>query len=42
MTLYDVMTLFCVILPKLVVSEAHCVKVIDKAITIWTTYDYYV
>ena len=25
--------LFCVILPNLVVSGAHCVKVVDKAIT---------
>jgi len=33
MTLNDVMVLFCVILPNLVVSGAHCVKVADKAIT---------
>jgi len=25
---------FCVILPNLVVSGAHCVKVVDKALTI--------
>ena len=25
--------LFCVILPNLIITEAHCVKVIDKAIT---------
>jgi len=27
------MALFCVILPNLVVSGAHCVKVVDKAVT---------
>jgi len=27
------MALFCAILPNLVVSGAHCVKVVDKAIT---------
>jgi len=33
-TLNGEMALFCVILPNLVVSGAHCVKVVDKAITI--------
>jgi len=28
------MALFCVILPNLVVSGAHCIKLVDKAITI--------
>ena len=27
------MALFCVILPNLVVSRAHCVKVVDKDMT---------
>jgi len=27
------MALFCVIIPNLVVFRAHCVKVVDKAIT---------
>ena len=33
-TLNGEMALFCVILPNLVVSGAHCVKVVDKAMTI--------
>jgi len=33
MTLNGEMALICVILPNLVVSAAHCVKVVDKAIT---------
>jgi len=32
-TLNGEMALFCVILPNLVVSGAHCVKVVDKATT---------
>ena len=32
-TLNDEMALFCVFLPNLVVSGVHCVKVVDKAIT---------
>ena len=32
-TLNGEMALFCVILPNLVISGAHCVKVVDKAIT---------
>jgi len=31
-TLNGEMALFCVILPNLVVSGAHCVKVVDKAL----------
>ena len=38
-TLNGEMALFCVILPNSVVSAAHCVKVVDKATTI---YDYYI
>ena len=33
MTFNGEMALFCVIFPNLVVSGAHCVKVVDKAIT---------
>jgi len=33
-TLNGELALFCVILRNLVVSGAHCVKVVDKAITI--------
>ena len=32
-TLNGEMALFCVILPNLVVSRAHCVKMVDKDIT---------
>jgi len=38
-TLNGKMPLFCVILPNLVVFWAHCVKVVDKAITV-DIYDY--
>jgi len=34
--------LLCVILPNLVVSEAHCVKVVDKTINMDNIDDYYV
>jgi len=37
-TLNGEMALFCVITPNLVLFRAHCVKVVDKATTI---YDYY-
>jgi len=34
---------FALFLPNLVVYKAHCVKLVDKAITMeWTIYDYYV
>ena len=33
MTFNGEMALFCLILPNLVVSGVHCVKVVDKAIT---------
>ena len=39
MTLNGEMALICVILPNLVFSGTHCVKVVEKARTI---YDYYV
>ena len=32
-TLNSEIALFCVILPNLVVSGAHCVNVVDKAVT---------
>ena len=36
MALNGEMALICVISPNLVVSGAHCIKLADKAITIWT------
>ena len=38
MTLNGDMVLFCVILPNLVVSGAHCVNVVDRAMNIVVLY----
>jgi len=42
MTLNGEMALILLYFNELVVSGAHCVKVVDKAITMDNYYDYYV